>query len=440
MWFNYILVSVFVIGYILIMLEQEIKVDKAAISTSMMLILAILVGMKSFVFQNMFLDQYLYEEMFKEAVFHAGGIALFLLASMIIVEVVDQYNGFGIISVWLSQVTGDMFVVMTGIISFLMSSLLDNMTSCIVMSVLIKKIIVSKELRWIILSLILLSVNIGGAWAPTGDVTTTMLWIKGVVSTRGLIIGTILPCIVAEVVAIMGCLFLIKYKRLGVSYSIDVDQLLSSVASKSQYPTKLVFVSGMLALVSGPILHGVFLIPPFIVLVGSLGVLWIITEVLQVMYRSMDNDQLEFPKVKQAIKNIDISSILFFYGIIVSVYLLSYADILSECTRYIVQIFGSSTLKMTFVLGLLSSVIDNVPLVAAMSNMFDVNMYGVDDVLWHGLAYCAGIGGNLMILGSAAGVVIMSIDQISVVWYVKNMGLIALLSYVAGFLCLSLCR
>lgn len=404
--------SVFLLGYIFIVLENVFEnINKSAVALcSSFFIWCILIS-----------NNYETVHFLDEAIAEAFQILFFLMGALTIVEYIDRRDGFVEISKRLSRLQGSKFLIAISCTSFFVSSILDNMTTCIVMSLLTKTLIKHKEHRWFAFATILLSCNIGGAFTPIGDITTTMLWIKGLITTRKIITSLFVPCAVASIVSTYAIIWSVK--RTGESLKVVYDK-------KDNYecPCYLPLLCGVVALISIPILKSAFGFPPFLTIMGAVGIIWLVDELI-VVHR--------FKKHKKAvgmfekIKETDLSPILFFYGILLSISGLSYAGVLKQIANMILGV-TSNYINIAFSVGLVSAFVDNVPIVASMSYMFDLNAYPVDSNLWLLLAFTAGVGGNILILGSAAGVALLGVESVSFTWFVRKISWISFVSYISG--------
>lgn len=304
-----------------------------------------------------------------------------------------------------------------------LSAVLDNLTTTIVMITLLRKLVHKQEDRLIFAGIIVIAANAGGAFTPIGDVTTTMLWIGGQISTGRIMLKLFLPSMVCLIVPILA--LSVKFKGpLSPSNSKEIK-------ADKNIPKKhksLIFYAGILALISVPVFKTITHLPPFMGMLIALSILWIITEI---MYGTKEEKYRQTLSVASALRRIDSSSILFFLGILICIAALEASGILSNLAKWLtVTVANDSVIVIS--LGLLSAIIDNVPLVAAAQGMFHLSQYPIDHFFWEFLAYCAGTGGSILIIGSAAGVAAMGMEKINFFWYLKKISLIALLGYLAG--------
>lgn len=413
-----LIVIVFVIGYLAITTEHTIKVNKAASA----LITGVLLWTIYILFSP---DKELVIESLNHHLGDVSGILFFLLGAMTIIELIDAHNGFDLITKSIDQKNKIKLLWIIAFITFFLSSILDNLTTTIVMISLIRKLINTDKDRLFFAGIIVIAANAGGAWSPIGDVTTTMLWIGGQITTFTIIYKLILPSLACLIAPLLYLTFRLKgdIQRPEV-LNTDNNKMLTV---KQQ---KIVFYSGVMILVLVPIFKTVTHLPPFMGILIGLGILWIITEMLHVQKGDEHKHHLS---VVYALRKIDTPSILFFLGILLSISALESVGVLTNIAKWM-----SDTLKddnvIVISIGLLSSIIDNVPLVAAAQGMYDLSVYPTDSYFWEFLAFCAGTGGSILIIGSAAGVAAMGMEKISFAWYLKNISGLALLGYIAGVL------
>lgn len=421
-----LIVAIFIVGYALIALEHQLHVDKAAT--------AILIGSSSWflLFGIPLFTTGTIPSTTESALMHhlseAASILFFLLGAMTIVEVVDSYNGFQFVLrlLRIQNMWGFLFVLV--VLTFFLSSVIDNLTSTLLMVSLLQKVTVPEQrsVRLLGSSLIVLAANSGGAWSPLGDVTTTMLWIKGCITEIGIVRRVFLPSVVSVLFP-----FLILGRLLqNASIRIPSEESISDTIPRKVSLT--VFAVGIGGILAVPILKLLFHVPPFLAMLLSMSVVWLITEFF---YRRLwkkveEPDRL---RVVSALERIDSPSLLFFLGILLAVGALGEVGVLRWSAEALNRTIQSLEV-VVFLLGLLSSVIDNVPLVAAVIEMYPLSEYPTDHRLWEFLAYAAGVGGNLLIIGSAAGVIAMGMEKIEFFWYLRRISWIAFLGYAAGAL------
>lgn len=411
-----IIIIVFLLGYIAIATEHLIKINKAAS--------ALLTGVLCWTVYVLFApDKDIVSAELTEHLGELSGILFFLLGAMTIVELIDAHDGFDIITNRITQIDKRKLLWKIAFITFVLSSILDNLTTAIVIVTLLRKLIKDDKDRLLFAGIVVIAANAGGAWSPIGDVTTTMLWIGGQITAFNIIIKLILPSIVCIVVPLV----FLSFKLKG-NIERPVLETNSNNQSLSARQQAIVFFSGVLILVLVPVFKTVTNLPPYMGILIGLGILWIITEII---HGNKDEEDKHNLSVVHALRKIDTPSILFFLGILISIAALQSIGVLSE-----LSIWMTSTLKndniIVMSIGLLSSIVDNVPLVAAAQGMYDLNQYPTDHYFWEFLAYCTGTGGSVLIIGSAAGIAAMGLEKISFFWYLRNISLLALVGYFAG--------
>ena len=426
-----LLVGVFVLGYVLIALEHPLKIDKAAsaLLTGVFCWLVLLIGIDSMpAFQNAAIADP--HEVLNESLFeHLGeisGILFFLLGAMTIVELVDAHDGFRAITDRISTTDRVKLLWIIAWVSFFLSAGLDNMTTTIIMCALIRRIVKEKENVWLLGGFVVIAANAGGAFSPIGDVTTIMLWIGGQITTFHVMRELILPSLVSLLVPLLAASFFLKGKL------PPSDEILSERAHGQGGTTALernsMFALGGLGLLSVPIFKSVTHYPPYMGVLLSLGVLWYYTELL---HRSKELEVKRGFSVSNILRRVDTPSILFFLGILLAVSALDTSGHLRLLATALDQTFGNIYI-INILIGILSAIVDNVPLVAATMGMYPLTEFQPDSDFWNLLAYCAGTGGSILIIGSAAGVAAMGILKIDFMWYLKRISLYAMLGYFSG--------
>lgn len=414
-----IMVVVFVIGYFFIAMEHTFKINKTA--TALLLAVAmwtLYVAIGGFNAQEG-------HGVLIEALGDTAEILFFLLGAMTIVETIDQHGGFSIITDRITTRSKKKLLWTIAILTFFMSAVLDNLTTAIVMCALLRKLVSEKKDRWMFGGVVILAANAGGAWSPIGDVTTIMLWIKGNISAVGVMKETFIASLVCLIVPTLGISAMLKGQLEKTPEAQTGNSL--SVVSKSQ--SKVVLCVGVGFLLFTPIFKTITHLPPYMGILLGLGVLWVVTELMHKhspeVYQRMN--------IGNIITRVDTPSVLFFLGILMAVSCLSSAGHLKLLAQ---GLDGLGNMYATdIIIGVLSSIVDNVPLVAAAMGMYDIAATGhfaMDGAFWSFLAYCAGTGGSLLIIGSAAGVAVMGMEKIDFVWYLKNISIWALLGYLAG--------
>ena len=417
-----LMIIVFVLGYMAIALEHTIKVDKAASA----LIIGGL-GWALYAFSGV--DAHHINEHLSHHLVDIAEILFFLMGAMTIVELIDAHEGFSIIT---NKITTNKRVALLwilSIITFFFSAALDNLTTAIVMAALLTKLIKDKEDLWMFAGMVILSANAGGAWSPIGDITTIMLWIGGQVTAANIIISVFLPSVVCALVPLIYLTFRLKGE---ITRPIRVERKEHYLDPTTPFERNLIFYMGVAGLLFVPIFKTVTNLPPYVGILLSLGVLWLVTEIL---HRSKNHEQKSALSVIGVLKKIDVPTIFFFLGILLAVASLQSAGQLDIVATFLDKTFNGDIYIINIIIGLLSSIVDNVPLVAGAMGMYEITPIGdfaVDGKFWEFLAYCAGTGGSVLIIGSAAGVAVMGILKIDFIWYIKNISLLALMGYLAG--------
>ncbi|MFN5223524.1 MAG: sodium:proton antiporter NhaD [Bacteroidota bacterium] len=413
-----ILAVVFIVGYLFIALEHPFSINKAAS--------AILTGVLCWTIYALYsTDVESVNHHLSEHLSDIAGILFFLLGAMTIVELIDSHNGFETITSRIKTSDKRKILWIISIITFFLSSVLDNLTTAIVMTSLTRKLLHDRQERLLTVGMIVIAANAGGAWSPIGDVTTTMLWIGGQITPANIIIKLILPSLICLLLPLI--MITPKFKGHVNELASNDEQKPSVSASEST----LVFGAGIASLIMVPLFKTVTHLPPFLGILLGLGIMWVITEIIHRKKLPHHKNNLT---VTRALERIDTSSILFFLGILVAVACLESTGLLKLAAGWLDNSFGDLN-AIVITLGLLSSIIDNVPLVAASMGMYDLATYPTDHYLWEFLAYCCGTGGSCLIIGSAAGVAAMGMEKIDFFWYVKNVSLYALIGYLAGAFC-----
>ena len=410
------LIVLFIVGYLAIAFEHQIKLNKAASA----LITGVLCW-TFFVFSGAEHDKIHHDLL--EHMGEISGILFFLLGAMTIVELIDAHDGFDLISSNIKTKKKSSILLIITIIAFFLSAVLDNLTTTIVLISLVAKLIYDEKEKLVFASMIVIAANAGGAWSPIGDVTTTMLWIGGQISALTTIKEVFIPSLVSVIIPLAA----LGYRMKG-EVSKMPDKSANTDSSKKE--KNLVFFVGMISLLFVPVFKTLTGLPPFMGMLFSLGIMWLITEVIHSGKDIVDKDTLS---VNYAIRKIDTPSILFFLGILISVAALQSAGVLKEVADYLSNQIGN-TKAIVASLGILSAIVDNVPLVAAAQGMYSLTEFPLDHPFWQFMAYCTGTGGSILIIGSAAGVAAMGLTKIEFFWYLKKISLWALLGYLSGAL------
>ena len=404
-------IIVFILGYLAITLEHPLKINKTATAlvTGVLVwtIYAISTGDASELGHHLA---------------STSEILFFLLGAMTLVELVDAHQGFYFVSRLIKTDKVIKLLWIVGLITFFMSAVLDNLTTSIVMVTLLRKLISNKETRKYFVGIVVIAANAGGAWSPIGDVTTTMLWIGGQISATGIIQSLLLPSLVALLVPLIVASYVLKNQAIG--------QAAASVAlsSTEERDGKIMLFAGAGSLIGVPIFKTLTHLPPYMGILLALGIVWILSELL---HSEKDEEAKKHLSVGYALTKIDTSSILFFLGILLAIGGLESFGYLHALSDQLAHALGNQNLIVT-IIGLASAVVDNVPLVAATMGMYSLTDFPMDHVMWEYLAFCAGTGGSILIIGSAAGVAVMGMEKIEFGWYLKKIGFLALLGYFAG--------
>ena len=462
-----LMLVVFVLGYAAIAFEHQLKIDKAAAAlvtgtvTWTLFVLTdhnpewlqltvetMLSGIDSVLHTHLStpevaheavahapenLGTHLIEHSLLEHLSEIASILFFLIGAMTIVELVDAHEGFSVITDRIKTTNKVKLMWIIGLLSFFFSAALDNLTTSIVMVSLLRKLIADQHDRWFFAGMVVVAANAGGAWSPIGDVTTTMLWIDGQITAGSVVVDLIVP----SFFTLLAPLVILSFRMKGnVTRPQKVQTADHYLDPTSPFERNFVFFAGVAGLIFVPIFKTVTHLPPFMGMMLSLGVLWIITDVL---HRRKPADVKHHLSPLGVLQKIDTPSVLFFLGILLAVASLQSMGQLGDLAAVLDNSIGTDTEQGVYIvgliIGLLSSIVDNVPLVAAAMGMYEVTDAGLfmqDGLFWEFLAYCAGTGGSALIIGSAAGVAVMGLEKINFGWYLKNISLLALVGYLAG--------
>ena len=454
-----LMVVVFVLGYAAIALEHPLKVDKAASALILGMtlwvifvvarvdILSLLNSAGEFI--SLSYRDYIHEHGINnptsadmlafithysvmEHLAEISTILFFLLGAMTIVETVDQHQGFNLITDKIRTASKVKLLWILSVLTFFMSAALDNLTTTIVMVALLRKLVDDKQTRWFFASMVVLAANAGGAWSPIGDVTTIMLWIGGQVTAGNIIKMVFLPSVITMVIPLALLSFSMKGKVTRPKLSISETKEFTS-----SFERRLILIMGIGGLLFVPVFKTMTHLPPYMGMLFSLGVIWITTEILHRKKPIEDRRKLT---VIGVLRKVDVPTIFFFLGILTAVAALQSAGHLSLLAGWMNDKIGNIYI-INLIIGVLSSIVDNVPLVAGAMGMYEIAhvastgydaFFVVDGVFWEFLAYCAGTGGSILIIGSAAGVAAMGMEKIDFIWYTKKISLLALIGYLAG--------
>lgn len=413
-----VLVAIFVMTYAAIALEEPLKVNKSAaalVGAGLLWTLYALTGGPA-------------EEIDSElaaSLVETAEIAFFLMGAMTIVEVIDSHGGFEVVT---QRVKAKNLVSLVWIVcwlTFFLSAILDNLTTTIVMISLLSKLVEPRQDRLFLAGLIIIAANAGGAWSPMGDVTTTMLWIGGQISAGAIVTRLIVPSIVNLLVPLLIVSLILRGRPLVVPVaSEDAGRAISS------FERNLMFSVGLGVLLAVPAFKAITHLPPFLGVLFGLGIVWLVGDMV---HRAKDGEARQRMAISRALTRIDMSAIVFFIGILLAVAVLEHSHVLGAAATWLDHAIGRLDV-IVLIFGLASAVVDNVPIVAAAMGMYSMDTYPTDHFLWEFMAYCAGTGGSILVIGSAAGVAAMSIERIEFMWYLRKMGPLAAIGYFAGAL------
>ncbi len=412
---NAIFVIIFVLAYAAIAFEHPLKVNKSAPA---------LIG-AGLLWTVYALSAGNVNEQLSETVSGTAQIIFFLMGAMTIVEVIDAHDGFDVITEKIKTTRMTTLLWLVGLVTFFLSAVLDNLTTTIVMISVVRKLLAQREDKLFFAGIIVIAANAGGAWSPLGDVTTTMLWIGGQITALAIIKGLFIPSLINMIVPLLVVSYTLKGKR------IDAPKIKAGDATQYQTNTfekNLIFFAGLIALCSVPAFKTVTHLPPFMGILFALGLIWLLSEML---HHSKGDEEKQHLTLVAALQRIDMASLVFFIGILLAVAVLEHTHILTELAGWLDKTVGNQAIIVTL-FGLASAIIDNVPLVAASMGMYPLAQYPADSFIWEFLAYSAGTGGSILIIGSAAGVAAMGLEKIEFFWYVRKFSLLALMGYISG--------
>lgn len=463
---EWIIITIFILGYLVIALEHPLKINKAGTALLTGTILWVLYSyaavrlvpvvsgeeFKLFLEGNSALSSLPFAEQIthfvvdKQVLDSTGEICetlLFLVGAMITVELIDIHGGFTIITDKITTREKRKLLWVVASITFFMSAVLDNLTTSIVMVMLLRKLVGDYKERWVFGSIIVIAANSGGAWSPIGDVTTIMLWVQGNISTSATIPHLLLPCLVSCFVPVFIAQRMLHGEVTPPKQVDGGDNNILAKRLKKRYRISIL-VLGLACLLAVPVFKTVTHLPPFMGILMGIGFLWVYTEIMYQQLHRM-SDKIKQPLAK-VVHRIDGATLLFFLGILLAVDALQSAGILNSFSRFL-DVHVGNVYAVNLIIGTLSAVVDNVPLVAGAMGMYPVANTAMvaaaadpaymahfvqDGTFWQFLAYCAGVGGSMLIIGSAAGVVVMGLERINFIWYLKHISLLALLGYLAG--------
>ncbi|MGE4560275.1 MAG: sodium:proton antiporter NhaD [Desulfobulbus sp.] len=413
------LVVLFITAYAAIALEHPLKVNKSASALlaagSLWTVYALAGG-----------DFHVAVHNLHESLAETAQIVFFLMGAMTIVEVVDSHNGFYVITSRIRTTKLSSLLWLVGFVSFFLSSILDNLTTTIVMISLMKKLLDRHEDRLFFAGIIVIAANAGGAWTPIGDVTTTMLWIGGQITTLHIMMSVILPSLACLIVPLAITSYALRGRKVVPPTGVERR----AGYQTTPFEQNFMFFMGIGTLVAVPIFKSITHLPPFMGILFGLGILWLVGEIL---HRNKEDEFKEHLSLVNALKRIDMSCIVFFIGILLAVATLEHTHILANLAAWLGKTVGREDLIVTLI-GLASAIVDNVPLVAASMGMYDMAAHPPDSFLWEFMAYCAGTGGSILIIGSAAGVAAMGLEKIHFFWYARRIGILAAIGYFSGIM------
>lgn len=405
-------IIIFIIGYLIITLEHTVKINK----TGPALLIGVLVWVLYFLAGNV------NHESLTHHLSEISEILFFLLGAMTLVEVIDTHHGFDLVSKLIKTKNPAKLLIVVCIITFVLSALLDNLTTSIVMVTILRKLITDNQIRKYFLGMVIISANAGGAWSPIGDVTTTMLWIGGQITADSIILKLFVPSLISMVVPLLFSLMKVSQFKITSIKSND------SYSESQRREGRLMLIVGIMGLIGVPIFKTITHLPPYMGILLALGSVWIFAEII---HSSKDDETKKKYSVTHALTKIDSSSILFFLGILLAIAGLEAFGLLENLSKFLNNQISNQNL-VVFIIGIASALIDNVPLVAASMGMYTLEQFPTNHSMWEFLAYCAGTGGSLLIIGSAAGVAVMGMEKIEFGWYLRKIGPIAFLGYIVG--------
>ncbi len=413
------LIIVFVLAYSAIALEHPLKVNKSASAL-------IGAGLLWTIYAVSSPDAHLVSEHLSESLMSTAQIVFFLMGAMTIVEVVDAHNGFEVITTRIKTSKLSSLMWMVGFVTFFLSAILDNLTTTIVMVSLMKKLLDKRDDRLLFAGIIVIAANAGGAWTPIGDVTTTMLWIGGQITALAIMKGLFIPSLINLLIPLAVTSLILK----GRAVVSPTRHAASRVTPSTRSERNIMFFMGLAILVLVPVFKTITHLPPFMGILFGLGILWMVGDLL---HHGKTEEERGHLTMVHALSRIDMGSIVFFIGILLAVATLEHTRILTSLAQWLDQAVGRQDL-IVIIIGLASAVVDNVPLVAASMGMYSLTQYPTNSFLWEFIAYCAGTGGSILIIGSAAGVAAMGLEKIDFFWYAKKISWLALLGYFGGAL------
>lgn len=413
-----LLTILFMLGYAAIVLEHPLKLNKSAS--------ALITGVVCWTVLVLMGEAHLINEELLHQMGELSGILFFLLGAMTIVELIDAHDGFEVITSRITTTSKKKLFMVVGFTAFFLSAVLDNLTTAIVMISLLRKLVADAEDRRYFAGLVIIAANAGGAWSPIGDVTTTMLWVGGQITSVNIILKLIVPSLVCLLVPM---LLMLRHVKGSIERpELPQDPLRGAPSTAAERTA--VFATGIGVLLFVPVFKSVTHLPPFMGILLGVGVLWVVTELI---HKRKNDEQKAALSVVSALQRVDTPSVLFFLGILLAIGALQSAGLLTALAQTMDKTIGNIDI-ITMAIGLSSAVVDNVPLVAAAQGMYSLSSFPTDHYFWEFLAYCAGTGGSILVIGSAAGVAIMGIERIEFFWYMRRISFPALVGYFAGAL------
>jgi len=417
---------IFVLAYAAIALEHPLKINKSAIALIaaglMWVVYSLAARIGGVASAPLGLESVITQ--LSEKLGETAAIVFFLIGAMTIVEVTDSHGGFEVITSRIKATKVSSLLWVIAFIAFFLSSILDNMTTTIVMVALMKRLLKSHEQRLFFAGIIIIAANAGGAWTPIGDVTTTMLWIGGQITTGAIMKGLFFASMASMLVPTTIASLMLK------GTVVPPDAVENGAVQTTKFEKNLMFFLGMGSLVFVPIFKALTHLPPFLGILLALGVLWLVSEIL---HRNKSEEVKDHLTLAKALKRIDMASVVFFIGILLAVATLSANGMLPALAGWLDAKIGNQAI-IVIIIGLVSSVVDNIPLVAASMGMYPLSQFPANSFIWEFMAYCAGTGGSILIIGSAAGVAAMGLEKIQFFWYAKKIAPLALLGYAAGII------
>ena len=414
---NSLLITIFVLTYAAIAFEHPLKINKSATALIGAGLLWTLYALGTPDIKSL-------EAAMGESLMSTAQIVFFLMGAMTIVEVVDAHDGFEVITSKIRTTKLSTLMWLVGFVTFFLSAILDNLTTTIVMVSLMKKLLDKRDDRLFFAGLIVIAANAGGAWTPIGDVTTTMLWIGGQVTALEIMKGLFIPSMINLLVPLAVTAWVLR----GRVVEAPAREVNEGQIQTTAFERQLMFYMGLGILVAVPAFKTITHLPPFLGILLGLGLLWLVGDLI---HREKAEEDKAHLTLVSALTRIDMSSILFFVGILLAVASLEHAHILTDVAQWLNDVVGRLDI-IVMLIGLVSAVVDNVPLVAASMGMYSLTDYPADSFLWEFMAYCAGTGGSILIIGSAAGVAAMGLEKIDFIWYMKKISFLALLGYFGG--------